>query len=347
MSEVVVLSIGARTPIGLTAEASAAAVRAGICRVREHPFLVDAAGEPLMAASDGRLDPELLGRARLEELAASALREAAEKAFPDGASSPVMSIFLALPELRPGFSASDARATLRALDGTVTKTGRRGQVELAGAGHAGALRGIAAATEQLRAGRCQVAAVGGVESYFEADTLDALADRLGSEGVRSGFHPGEGAGFLILALASTARQLGLRPLATLRGAFAAMEERSLGKGVEVLGHGLAAAISGAAAGIRLPDERVDRVLCDINGERYRSEEWGMAALRTQRVLATTAYDAPADLWGDIGAAWGALGCILAVRSWARNYAPGPRALVWGSSDGGLRGAVVLQEPGRE
>jgi len=125
-----------------------------------------------------------------------------------------------------------------------------------------------------------------------------------------------------------------------------MEERSFGKGTEVLGHGLAAAIAGATASLRLPQEAVDTVFCDINGERYRSHEWGMAVLRTPEVFATTAYESPANLWGDMGAAWGALGCTLAVRAWARGYARGPRALVWGSSDGGLRGAVVLQQLGR-
>ena len=125
-----------------------------------------------------------------------------------------------------------------------------------------------------------------------------------------------------------------------------MEERSFGKGTEVLGHGLAAAIAGATASLRLPQEAVDTVFCDINGERYPSHEWGMAVLRTPEVFATTAYESPANLWGDMGAAWGALGCTLAVRAWARGYARGPRALVWGSSDGGLRGAVVLQQLGR-
>jgi 3-oxoacyl-[acyl-carrier-protein] synthase-1 len=33
-----------------------------------------------------------------------------------------------------------------------------------------------------------------------------------------------------------------------------------------------------------------------------------------------------------------------VQSWARGYALGPRALVWAGSEGGLRGAVVLEEP---
>ena len=40
-----------RTPIGLVAQTAAAAARAGICRIREYPF-VTASGEPMMVASE-------------------------------------------------------------------------------------------------------------------------------------------------------------------------------------------------------------------------------------------------------------------------------------------------------
>jgi 3-oxoacyl-[acyl-carrier-protein] synthase I len=218
------------------------------------------------------------------------------------------------------------------------------RLELAGSGHAGVLQGIAAAAEHLRARRQSLCAVGGVDSYLDVYTIAALASqrRIAVEGVRGGFHPGEGAGFLVLALASTARQLGLPSLAKVRGAFADTEERSIVNGGEPLGHGLVAAIAGAAGGLRLPGETVDAAFCDINGERYRSEEWAMAILRAPHLFAGSGYEAPANLWGDVGAAWGALGCVLAVRSWAREYAKGPRALVWGSSDAGLRAAAVLE-----
>jgi 3-oxoacyl-[acyl-carrier-protein] synthase I len=301
-----------------------------------------------MTAFDARLDPELRGWNRLAPLAVRALLEATGKVFGHAAPSASLAVLIALPEPRPGFSAADASLALHAIHAACETLGLCARVELAATGHAGALHGVAKAVELLRAGRCDVAAVGGAESYLEADTLDALAaqKRLAGEGVRSGFYPGEGAGFIVLALASTARRLGISSLATVRGAFSTMEERSIGEGTEVLGHGLAAAIAEAAASLRFPQEAVDAVFCDINGERYRSHEWGMAVLRKPGVFATTAYESPANVWGDMGAAWGALGCVLAVRAWARGYARGPRALVWASSDGGLRGAVVLQEPGR-
>ena len=49
----VVVSTGARTPVGLRAPTSAAAVRAGICRHGFHPTMLDGAGDPLRFVLDG------------------------------------------------------------------------------------------------------------------------------------------------------------------------------------------------------------------------------------------------------------------------------------------------------
>jgi 3-oxoacyl-[acyl-carrier-protein] synthase-1 len=111
-----------------------------------------------------------------------------------------------------------------------------------------------------------------------------------------------------------------------------------------LGEGLASAIEAASRGLKLPGEAVDMVICDINGERFRSEEWGFALLRCPEVARDPAYQAPSDCWGDIGAASGPLFVALAVQEWARGCAAGPRALLWASSEGGLRAALVLESP---
>ena len=58
--DVVVVSLGARTPLGLSAEAAAAAARAGIRRIAEHAFMVDPAGEPLMTAAEQRAKLQLV-----------------------------------------------------------------------------------------------------------------------------------------------------------------------------------------------------------------------------------------------------------------------------------------------
>src|SRR5262245_58634152 len=97
------VAVAARTPVGLTAESSAAAVRGGISRLREFPF-VGWNGDPVVVARDARLASELKGRARLVPMVESVLVELAGKV--PLATSPCH-VLLALPEARPGFAEVD------------------------------------------------------------------------------------------------------------------------------------------------------------------------------------------------------------------------------------------------
>ena len=99
------LGIGARTPVGLTAPASAAALRAGISRLREFSYTT-MHGEPLVIGADPRLKDAIQGPTRMVELAATALAEAL--AGVESAAVSECRVWLALPELRPGFRDRDA-----------------------------------------------------------------------------------------------------------------------------------------------------------------------------------------------------------------------------------------------
>ncbi|WPB72814.1 hypothetical protein KYC5002_27575 [Archangium violaceum] len=339
-----IVAVAARTPVGLTAESSAAAVRAGISRLGVHPFMVDGQGKPLTCARDGLLDDGLLGRARLTALATATLGELSQKLSALGSLRRPVPVLVALPETRPGFSDDDTRTILRELAANSLPGGGHLRFEPGGRGHAGALSAIEVAARWLDQGTEEFCIVLGVDGYLEAETLDWLASnlQLAGEGARAGFFPGEAAGALVLAHESTRRRHRLPALARVRGSCSAVETRLIKGDDEGLGQGLSQAITGAVTGLKLPDEALDAVYCDINGERYRTEEWGFAVLRTQRALRDFAYVAPVDCWGDVGAASGALSCVLATQAWARRYAKGPRALVWGSSESGLRAAAVLE-----
>ena len=101
-------AVGARTPLGLTAEASAAAIRAGVTEVTEHPFLVDRMAEPIRMARDSRLDAALFGPDRLIEMGRGP-RSLAEVCSSSSCRSDLMRLgrpwTLALPEERPGWNA--------------------------------------------------------------------------------------------------------------------------------------------------------------------------------------------------------------------------------------------------
>jgi 3-oxoacyl-[acyl-carrier-protein] synthase-1 len=140
------------------------------------------------------------------------------------------------------------------------------------------------------------------------------------------------------------RNLGLPSLGVVRAVHTARETKLDGTDALNLGEGLTEAIRMATSEGCERDELVDAVYCDLNGERYRSEEWGFAALRCQ-----DAFRDPSPrpngvaAWGGAGAASGALLTVLAVQAWQRGYARGPRALVCAGSDQGLRAAALLRQ----
>ena len=141
---------------------------------------------------------------------------------------------------------------------------------------------------------------------------------------------------------STAQRCGLPVLARIRSAATAIEPHPLRSDDPCLGEGLTAVVSAAAGGLKPPQELITATYCDLNGERYRSEEFLYALLRTGAAFVKAHdYIAPADCWGDVGAASGPLFAVLAVASGLRGYAKGDYPLLWAGSDSGYRAAVLL------
>ncbi len=338
-----IAAIGARTPIGLTAESAAAAARAGISRIGAHPFIVDGRGDPVRMAVDARLDPKLAGWQRVAPLLDSALGQVIEKVGETAAAKAEW--LVVFPETRPGFSEDDAQRVLERL--ARGRAIRPTSVSIAGRGHAGAILAMEVASERLLRGAADLCIIAAADSYVDADTLEWLEanGELRTEQSSTGFFPGEAGAAMAIGRAGARAAVGVPPLATIRGVRTAVESRLARTGADVFGEGLHAAIAGATADLAQRGHLVDAIYCDMNGARYRTDEWAFAVLRSGRVLSTTAYVAPCDGWGDVGAASAALGCILAIRAWERRCANGPRALVWASSAGGLRGAAVLEQPG--
>ncbi|MCY1047763.1 hypothetical protein OV208_41080 [Corallococcus sp. bb12-1] len=344
-AHVEVVAVGARTPVGLTAAGSAAAVRAGISRCAEYPF-IDLRGEQVVVAADALLETSLEGRDRLLPMAESVLDELESRLGEKILYGGRLTLLLALPEVRPGFSESDASWVVQSLEARLRGKTSNVRVELAGRGHSGALRAVEQVMKECTEGRDNLFLVVGADSYHHSETFMWLERnrRFAQPGVRSGFIPGEGAGGLALMSAGLRRRLGLPRLAIVRGVCTAQEERLRDSDTGSFGVGMTQAVRGALAGLDPTQECVDTVYADINGERYRSEEWAFVALRAPQGWKTSGYKAPSDCWGDMGAAFGALGGVLAVQAFARRYARGPRALVMAGSDSGLRGAMLLQAP---
>lgn len=335
---------GARTPLGLSAAASAAALRAGIGAAAEVPYLRDKMNDAMLAALDKELDPDLIGPARFLALAETALRDACEPIAGSLLERVAVPVYLGLPESRPGFGTHDVATVADGLRAVTGLPVALAEVTAFPEGHASGCRAFAAAVADLQRGAYEVAIVGGVDSYYDPETLEWLdANRqLAGADSRSSFVPAEAAGFCLLTTDAAWRKLS-RDAGTQVLAVRLARETKVIKIEEIcLGEGLTKAVREAVETLAR-GALINDVICDINGERYRGEEWGFVCLRLAHYFDdVTAYRSPADCWGDTGAASVPLFAMLVCQAADRRYAQGPRTLLWASSEGGLRGAVVLE-----
>ncbi|WP_292147040.1 beta-ketoacyl synthase N-terminal-like domain-containing protein [Mesorhizobium sp.] len=224
------------------------------------------------------------------------------------------------------------------------------QVSLAGGGsnaggHAGGMLAIHHGCRMLQEGKAQFCLVGGVDSYLEPETLEWLDEReqLHSDENTYGFCPGEGAGFCLMTKLQTARRLAIQPLLEVVCTSVAFEENKIKTRTVCLGEGLSTAFQLLFE--QAPTDPVDRIICDMNGERYRGNEYGFAVLRNPgRFRDAADFETPADCWGDVGAASGPLFVSLVAQAEARGYRKGPLSLIWASSENGTRAAALLGGP---
>jgi 3-oxoacyl-[acyl-carrier-protein] synthase-1 len=345
-TSVAIIGLGVRCAVGLGGPAAAAAVRAGISAIREHPFMLDKVGEPMVVALEPTVAPELQGPERFAHLAGPALKEALAPLAQFDVDMKSVLTLVGTPDPRPGLPAGIEDALSHVIASVADSKGGLRTAFLPN-GHAAGLLAMKHASDILRAGRSRFCLAGGVDSYLTADSLEWMDEQgiLKSSENRNGFPPGEAAGFCLLATAATVAELSLPVLGWLETVSSAREESPIRTATICVGRGLSEAIKLATAPLRMPDERIDDTICDLNGEPYRSEEFALTVLRTQQSFVdSTHFVTPADCWGDIGAASGPLFANLAVAAGLRGYAKGPRTLIWASSERGDRAAAVVLTP---
>lgn len=343
---VYVVGLGASTPVGRDPLSSTVAVQAGITGLREHPFMIDTTGKPMVVAPAPWLDVDLEGQDRFEALLFPAVEQAL--ASIEAARSPALRVALALglparptlPEnLSSGLLSSVARRFERCFTGLAT-------FEI---GHAAGFIGLHAAMSGMAAGAFDACVIAGVESYFAPEALQWLEENEQVHGAGPlnnawGFVPGEAAGAALLAVERAVDRLEVEPLARVLSVGRGYEPNKIKTQTVCIGEGLAAAFREGLAG--LPHgAKVTDIICDMNGEPYRADEFGFATLRTKDVFASAAdFVAPADCWGDVSAASAPLFIMLSTMAARNAYANGPYAFLWASSESGERGAALLLVP---
>jgi 3-oxoacyl-[acyl-carrier-protein] synthase I len=332
-------ALAARTAVGKNAEMCAAAVRAGISRVGDHPFMLVADGQPLACGRESTLPATERGAARLARLTELALDELDMK-LPKVRPSRIPT-WLAVPSFRPGFDEAEARTLEHRLRARLGES-----MTLLPQGHVAAALGLRAARDAIAAGTCDIAIVGGVESYLDGATLAWLdaERRLSCASNRGGFPPGEGAAFVALASEDAIRELRLTPMVRVAEVAVAREKADEASEEGVSGIALSEVYEKVARSLSGTGDRFDDVYIDINGERARTTDFGLAMLRCGQLFRDESYVSVVGRTGELGAAAMVLHWILSARAWSRGYARGDHALVSSASWNGLRSAALLANP---
>jgi 3-oxoacyl-[acyl-carrier-protein] synthase I len=344
-----ILSTGMVTPVGLTARATAAAVRAGIVRVKllELPgtrreffqgFLDEEHLPPLVDVLASCSSSVSAHHQRLLRLTSGALQEAAT-----GVARP-LPLLLALPERRPGLGEPPGPHFLELLRIQSGVPFDLQNSRLFPLGRAGGLVALAHAMRLLATGRVRGVLVGGVDTYMNQDLLRVMdgEGRLLTPGLSDGFIPGEGAALLQLSLPGEGKRRGHTPLARITSVGLGHEEGHRYSDKPYRGEGLSLAFRELFRNGYGRSNPVRCVYAGLNGENFWAKEWGVAYLRHSRNFAEPLrIEHPSECTGDPGAALGPLMVALAAVGLRKGYREGP-CLVWCSSDREERAAVLVE-----
>jgi 3-oxoacyl-[acyl-carrier-protein] synthase-1 len=156
-----------------------------------------------------------------------------------------------------------------------------------------------------------------------------------------GFIPGEAAGAILIASESCTQKLALDPFGEILSVGLGRETKLIKTDDVCIGQGLSSAFLSALSALP-PGLQVHNIFCDLNGETYRADEYGFTALRGKEWFSDASdFIAPADCWGDIGAASALLHMAQSIICHRKRYGKGSLSMTWASSESGQRGAAVI------
>ncbi|MBY4767615.1 beta-ketoacyl synthase [Burkholderia ambifaria] len=337
-------------PSGPRIELADTAVRAQLAQLQRHPDYVDGAGEPVRGSffpGERPFDSArwgLLAREALDQVMVDLVRRGHEALH-----GRVRWLWIVLPEsaLRPGLPSDlveRVKASVQDVAGTWT------EILIRKGGHAAGVAAIEEAVERLEADPSALAVVLGVESGLGHDALMWLDARSLLHGAHRAYRgrlraepygrvPGEGAAAVAL---SGRLAPGGKSWARLLGVGHAHEPHTHDSGKVCIGAGLSQAVRVALdQGQESSADQVGWISIDLNGEPYRADQFGFAALRLADALAPGWQRViPALASGDLASASAVAHVALAAYGMSRR----PRQanhLVLSSSDDPLRGAVII------
>jgi 3-oxoacyl-[acyl-carrier-protein] synthase I len=338
---IVVGAYGMVTPVGLSAPASLAAMRAGVTAFKDMPFPLPVPREAVAAFVP---TIPIVGFDRYVRLLAPAVAEATRQL--DDATLSATPVLVAVPSAtRPDRPSGLVEDLIDQLERAIGRNFHPAQSALVPKGRIGVPLAIAQAVELIRGGNYERCIVAGVDTLVNLDCVGWLfrQDRLKCEDVTNGLIPGEAA-VAIEIITVEALSSGVEIVAIGRGYEATDPIRAQ----PLRGDGLTQAVARALQAADLDLFDIDYRLSDVNGEQYFFKETELCVARLlRRHKDAFAIWHPADSIGDCGAAAGGILVAMAKSAAIKGYAPGPLALCQSSSDEGGRAAIVLRQIARE
>lgn len=346
--QVTVAGIGMATPVGMSAAQSCAAIRAGISAMTELDYFImseDFEEAPLMGGALPAVTEGYAGVGRWTRLGAAAMQDLIESCGLTASELSRAGLYLALPPLnRAGIDSRIAELLPSRIASAVDLDERQSRRFVYPQGHASAARAYQDAIAHVLDNVVPYAIVLGIDSLIESATLEFFNTkrRLKTVDWVDGFIPGEAAACVLLERRDHIEARGARALARIGGAHVAVEPITIWSTEPSQATGLSDAVRGTLDELREGVSDIQLAVCDLNGETYRAKEYGVMASRAlSRVASLSGLWHPADCIGDTGAASFVVATCITARGFAKGYAKGKHALVFGSSDDGLRGAVAL------
>ena len=362
---VVITALGAVTSVGHSAPASCAAIRAGITRPRrvwhfealdsETMETVGLTAHPIHGFTEGFLGMGRwlrLARACVGELLRTpGLPPASDRAFWSrtglAVATPAPDDELFEPEGEDGL-AGVREAYVHPLRDELGLAIRDEAVEVLGLGQAGVAAAVEHGLEVLSRGSLERLLVVAADSLLDPAALALLGEegRLKTGDSAVGLMAGEAGACFLLERRNVALQRGATPLAGVSGVVLAEEENHFFSDAPNQGLGLADCIREVLARTSPQTPFEGDIYSDLNGESWRSQEWGMARVRLRDVLGEVLnLHLPCTSVGDVGAASGALGVCLAVHDLSLGHARTGHALGLSSSHWGDVGCISLHVEG--
>lgn len=328
-SPTIIASMGMACPLGLTADASYAAIRAGLDRFQELPYQDDH-GEQLKGSLLTALGATTSARKRWLPL----LRYAIGDALQELRLPSDVHLMLVLPErpARPNLFVMNLADVLGA-----ELSSQRTQFFMGGP--CAAYEALAAARLLIAQRRTTAVMVAAADSLISGRVLLdwSRQRRLLTPDNSDGLIPGEAAAALVLS------QWAPAPLGSVLAVGFGSEAGLLSNDVPLRGHGIVEAARAALAACDLEMHDIDLRLSDAAGESYSFREQTLAVLRTLRKNKDSfpLWRAAAAL-GHAGAAAGLCNLVLALSAAQAGRFPGRRAIAYTADDSGKRAALILQ-----